>query len=47
MEAKTKKALTAALISRPLLLLNMLMISKILESDNYSECLPLISINTG
>ena len=41
MEAKKKKSLIAALISRQLLL-NMLMISKILESDNYSECLPLI-----
>ena len=34
MEAKKKKASLAALISR-LLLLNTLMISKILESDNY------------
>ena len=36
MEAKKKKALIAALISRQLLL-NTLMISKILESDNYKD----------
>ena len=43
MEAKKKEALIAALISRQLLL-NSLIISKILESDNYSECLPLIEL---
>ena len=32
-----------ALISRQILL-NTLMISKILESDNYNECLPLIKL---
>ena len=36
MEAKKKKALIAALISRQLLL-NTLMISKILENDNYND----------
>ena len=43
MEAKKKKALIAAVISRQLLLTT-LMISKILESDNYSECLHLIKL---
>ena len=43
MEVKKKKALNDTLISRQLLL-NTLMISKILDSDNYSECLPLIKL---